>query len=282
MRKNFMLRALGALAFSALLAFGATTLQNGAKRIVVLDPASVETIYMLGAQSQIAAISTLQFSKIWPEDETAKLKSVGTYSKPNLEQIVELKPDLVITSFHSMGVNEDLKKFKLNTLTLKADSVAQIYENIAKIGEITGQSEKAKEVAGEIEAKFKALESSNLKGKKVLALFTTTPLTAFNAKTLPGDIFARLGMVNIAGNLEHAQQSPIVSAEFVLTNNPDVIVLIGMAMGDPKDTLLKEHPTLAKTNAAKNNKIISVPSSLLLRGTPRISEGIEKFYEMVK
>ena len=92
---------------------------NAPKKLVVLDPSVVEIVYMLGAQDQLAAIATLQFSKIWPEDQTVKLKSVGTYTKPNIEQIVELKPDLVITSFHSANVNESLAKFNLKTLTLK-------------------------------------------------------------------------------------------------------------------------------------------------------------------
>ena len=49
------------------------TAQNAPKRLVVLDPSIVEMVYMVGAQDQLVAISTLQFSKIWPEDQTVKL-----------------------------------------------------------------------------------------------------------------------------------------------------------------------------------------------------------------
>ena len=254
------------------------TAQNAPKRLVVLDPSVVEMVYMVGAQDQLVAISTLQFSKIWPEDQTVKLKSVGTYTKPNIEQIVELKPDLVVTSFHSANVNESLTKFNLKTLTLKADSVGDIYKNIEEIGKVTGKEQKASEVVSEIKSKIDSFANSEVKGKKILAVFSSTPLTGFSSKTLPGDIFTKLGLKNIADSVEGS--TPIVSTEFILSQNPDYIVVIG-GMGGDGDNFLKQNPVLKKTTAAKNGKVLTVPSSLLLRGTPRIGEAVDKFYEML-
>ncbi|MGB2551933.1 ABC transporter substrate-binding protein [Campylobacter sp. MOP51] len=248
-----------------------------AKKLVVLDPAVVEIIYMLEAEDQIAAISNLSMSKIWPEEKTSKLKTVGTYTKPNLEKIVELKPDLVIVSFHSVDIQDSLKKLNLQTITLKADSVNDIYHNIEEMGKITGKEAKAQEVIEGIKAKFKSFEDPNLKDKKVVSLFSSTPMMAFTSKTLAGDMLKQLGFVNVADGLEGA--TPVISPEFILSSNPDFIVIIG-GMGGDSD-FLKTNPVLAKTNAAKNNKVITVPSSLLLRGTPRIGEGIEKLYDML-
>ena len=171
--------------------FGFSGVSLNAKNIVVLDPAVVEMIYMLEAEDQIAAISTLEFGKIWPEEKTAKLKSVGTYTKPNLERIVELKPDLVVTSFHSDGVNADLAKFGIKTLTMQANSVDDICKNIEKIGEITGKSERASELLAKIKQDFLKFQNSNLSGKKILGVYAATPLVAFNDASLPGDIFAK-------------------------------------------------------------------------------------------
>ena len=248
-----------------------------AKKLVVLDPAIVEMMYLLGAEDQIEAISTLSMSKIWPEEKTVHLKSVGTYTKPNLEKIVELKPDLVITSAHSSGVDDSLKNFNIPTLALRAESVDEIYKNIEEVAKITGKEDKAKEVIADIKSKFKSFEDPKLKGKKVISFFSSTPITAFSSKTLPGDMLKKLGLVNIADGLEGS--TPIVSPEFILSQNPDFIIIIGGMGGD--NDLLKTNPALSKTNAAKNNKILTVPSSLLLRGTPRIGEGVEKLYELL-
>ena len=61
-------------------------------RIVVIDPAVVEMIYMLGGEDRIVGIAKLENSKIWPEDKTEELKSVGTFINPSLEKIISLKP----------------------------------------------------------------------------------------------------------------------------------------------------------------------------------------------
>ena len=256
--------------------FGFSGISLNAKNIVVLDPAVVEMIYMLEAEDQIVAISTLEFGKIWPEEKTAKLKSVGTYTKPNLERIVELKPDLVVTSFHSDGVNADLAKFGIKTLTMQANSVDDICKNIEKIGEITDKGERASELVAKIRQDFLKFQSTNLSGKKILGVYAATPLVAFNDASLPGDIFAKFGMKNVAGGLTGTM--PIVQNEFILAQNPDFIIVVGAKDGSD---FLAQNPVLKATSAAKNAKILNVPSSLVLRGTPRINEAANTLFEML-
>lgn len=251
-----------------------------AKKIVVLEPSVVEMMYMLEAEDQILAIATPSTSKIWPYDKTPNLTSVGTYSKPNLEKIIELNPDYVVTSFHSQGVNADLEKFKVKTLTFKADSIDEIYQNISKIGEITDKAQRANEIIDEIKKAIDEFGNSELKGKKVAILFSTTPMMAFTKNSLPGDIFNKLGIINIADNM--TGQTPIISSEILLTKNPDFIVIISGMGGSSKDDFLSQNPSISKTNAAKNNKIITIPSALLLRGTPRIKESIGEIYKLLK
>lgn len=262
------------LVFVFLLGFGGVSLS--AKNIVVLDPAVVEMMYMLEAEDQIAAISTLEFGKIWPEDKTEKLKSVGTYTKPNLERIVELKPDLVVTSFHSDGVNVDLAKFGIKTLTMQANSVDDICKNIEKMGDITGKKERAGELVAKIKQDFLKFQNSNLSGKKILGVYAATPLVAFNDASLPGDMFTKFGMKNVAGGLAGAM--PIVQNEFILAQNPDFIIVVGAKDGSD---FLAQNPVLKATSAAKNSKILNVPSSLVLRGTPRINDAANELFNML-
>ncbi|MEE3705507.1 helical backbone metal receptor [Campylobacter sp. CX2-8023-23] len=253
-----------------LVAFFALNLN--AKRLVILDPAIIEMLYMLEAQDEIVAIAQPTTSKIWPENLTQNLTSVGTYTKPNLEKIIELKPDLVIASFHSINTISELKKFDINATIFEANSLENIYSNIEKIGEIVQKSSKAKEIISSLKNSLNnAINSDNLKGKKVAILFSTNPIMAFNNQTLPGDIISKLGLENIVTDTK--AKSPILPIEMLLTANPDFIVVIGD--NEQKNSLIKTYPALKRVKAAKNGKIISIPSSLLLRGTPRIEEGIQ-------
>ena len=59
-------------------------------RIVVLDPAVVEMVYLLGGEDKLVGIAKLERSKIWPEEKTEKVESVGTFINPSLEKIIAL------------------------------------------------------------------------------------------------------------------------------------------------------------------------------------------------
>ncbi|WP_162165822.1 ABC transporter substrate-binding protein [Campylobacter fetus] len=244
-------------------------------KLVVLDPAAVEMLYMLKAEDSIAAIAISSTAKIYPEDKTAKLPNVGSYMKPNLERIVEINPDLVITSFHSINVDNDLKNLGLKTLSLNANSLNDIYKNIEKIADITQKQEEGKKLIDEIKSKLS--HQDKLSDKKVVVLFSALNLMAFNDGTLPIDITNNLGLKNIAKNLQGT--TSVIQTEYILEQNPDFIIVVETT--NNSKSLLQLYPVLSKTKAAKNGKIISVPSAIILRGTPRIAQGIENIYEIL-
>lgn len=243
-----------------------------AKNFVVLDPASVEIFYLLNAQDQISAIAKTDQSIIKPQEKTSKLPSVGTYIKPNLEKIVELKPDFAILSFHSSGVLDDLKRLGIKTLMMKSESLEDIYKNILMIADLVDKKDEAQKIISNFKTKISSYKTDKITNKKVLFFYAQTPLMAFSSKTLPGDIFKIFKMQNLADNLKG--QMPIINNEFLLLQNPDFIVFVGESV----ENLLKQNPILEKTNAAKTGKIFNVKSASLLRGSPYILDEIEKIY----
>jgi len=242
-------------------------------KVVILDPAIVEIFYLLGAEDEIAGIAKTSQSEIYPAEKTDKLPSVGTYIKPNLEQIIEMQPDIVITSFHSKGVVADLERFGIKNEYVKADSIDDIYKNIRKVAEITGKQEKAEEIIAEFQKEISVIDSEKFKGKKMVFFYAGNPAMAFNSSTLPGDIFRIFGLENIADKLEGS--TPIVNVEFILEEDPDFIVILSTTV----ENFLAENPVLKNVKAVKNGKIYNIPQSSILRGTPRILPEIKSLYE---
>ncbi|PAF43174.1 ABC transporter substrate-binding protein [Helicobacter sp. 11S02596-1] len=244
--------------------------------LVVLDPASIEIIYMLGGEKQILAIAKMQNSTIYPEEKTSQLKSVGTFSNPSLEQIIALKPTAVILSSYSLGLKENLERFGIKTLYLKADSLDQIAQNIKTLGEIVGKEANAKTLIADYEARIKHLQEHPL-DKRGVFIYSAAPLMVFPPDTLPGDVFKTIGIENIAKDT--AGKRPILSQEYILQSNPEVI-LYGLRIHDESE-LLKANPLLSKTKAAKEKKMYYLDIHSLLRGTPRIIEQIEAIYKQI-
>lgn len=128
---------------------------NAKERLVVLDPASIETLFMLNAGEQIVGIASLQHSQIYPEDKTSKLTSVGTFSNPSLEKIVALRPTLVILSSYSLNLEEGLKNFGIKSIYLKAERLEDITKNITSLGQITQKEKEAELLKQELRQNLK-------------------------------------------------------------------------------------------------------------------------------
>lgn len=248
------------------------------ERLIVLDPAAVEIIYMLGAQDQIKAIASLKHSNIYPQEKTSKLNSVGTFSNPSLEKIVLLKPSLVILSSYSLGLKENLDKLKIKSLYLKAQNLNDIKENIKILSKIVDKEKEGEELIQNYEKDLENLKE-NKTDKRGIFLYSSNPLMAFAKDSIIYDIFEILGIKNL--ELDTNIKRPIVSNEFILKNNPDIIIL-GISANNIND-LIKLNPFIKHTNAYKNNQIYFYKNThTLLRLSPMITKRIQDFKTNIK
>lgn len=244
-------------------------------RIVLADPAGIEILYMLGAEDKIVAIGKTLMSKIEPVEKIEKLASVGNITKPSIEKILSFSPDLVILNSMSISTGDSLKKLKIPFIISEAEKIDDIFKNIKIYGEFTGKKAEAEAIYQDSKKRVETLKAKlekeplNLKGA---ILYVTTPMLAFNDESLPGEIMRFLGVENIAGDLKGSR--PIISQDLLIRENPDFLAG-AMSIKSPDD--LKKSAVL-KTTAGKKENLFIVDSSKILRGSPRLFEEMEKFY----
>ena len=245
-------------------------------RIVVLDPATVEMIYMLGAEDKIVGVANLERSKVWPEEKVAKLESVGTFIKPSLERIITLKPDLVITSaLTDDNLNNGLKSNNIEAKRIQANSIEEIFTNFMEVAKMLGKENEANKIIAEKKAKLEEIKKMVTGNKKGLFVMSASPLMVFGNDNLPNDIMKLLNIKNIAENQKG--RNPIVTSEFIMKENPDIIITL---LPNPAQ-IVATNPQLKNVNAIKNNKFIVVNSSQILRGSPRTIDQIEEIAKAV-
>ena len=245
-------------------------------RIVVLDPATVEMIYMLGAEDKIVGVANLERSKVWPEEKVAKLESVGTFIKPSLERIITLKPDLVITSaLTDDNLNNGLKSNNIEAKRIQANSIEEIFTNFMEVAKMLGKENEANKIIAEKRAKLEEIKKMATGNKKGLFVMSASPLMVFGNDNLPNDIMKLLNIKNIAENQKG--RNPIVTPEFIMKENPDIIITL---LPNPAQ-IVATNPQLKNVNAIKNNKFIVVNSSQILRGSPRTIDQIEEIAKAV-
>ncbi|MGX2985497.1 ABC transporter substrate-binding protein [Helicobacter sp. 23-1048] len=243
-------------------------------RLVVLDPAIIEIIYMLGEQRTIKAIASLQHSHIYPEDQTKKLPSVGTFSNPSIEKIIATKPTLVILSLYSLGLREKLENLGIKTAYFEANRLDEMFDNIQNLAKMLGVESKGKQLAQKTREQIEALKSNPI-GKSAIFLYSGNPLMGFNDNSMVADIMRIVGLENktIATKIPR----PIISNEFLLKANPDMLIF-DLQITD-KEMLIAQNPTLKNLKAYKNNQIYACNPKVhtLLRASPTIVERIKQF-----
>jgi iron complex transport system substrate-binding protein len=250
------------------------------RRLVVMSPGAVEVLYMIGAESAIAGITSGR-DPVWPEDKTVLLPSVGNTARPSLEAIIALEPDLVIGNGMTTALMADLAARGYAVLLHNADSLADIFNSARILGTLTGKEAEAAALVVEKEARLDSLKAElkreplHLKGA---FLYSANPIMAFTRQSLPGEILDILGVENIAAGLNAAQ--PILSAEYILSQNPDFL-FGAMAIAKSEDILTADS-VIGKTRAGIEKNISIVPSSLLLRTSPRIVESLLELYGEIK
>ena len=245
-------------------------------RIVVLDPATVEMIYMLGAEDKIVGVANLERSKVWPEEKVAKLESVGTFIKPSLEKIIALKPDLVIMSaLTGEELNNGLKSNNIEAKRIQANSIEEIFTNFMEVAKMLGKENEANKIIAEKRAKLEEIKKMAAINKKGLFVMSASPLMVFGNDNLPNDIMKLLNIKNIAENQKG--RNPIVTPEFIIKENPDIIITL---LPNPTQ-IVATNPQLKNVNAIKNSKFIVVNSSQILRGSPRTIDQIEEIAKAV-
>ncbi|MDR3146347.1 MAG: ABC transporter substrate-binding protein [Treponema sp.] len=250
------------------------------RRLVVISPGAVESLYMIGAESAITAISSGR-DPVWPEEKTVLLPTVGNTARPSLEAIIASEPDLVIGNGMTAAPLADLAARGYAVLIHSADSLADIFNSVIILGQLTGKAAEARALVAEKEARLASLKEElerkplNLKGA---FLYSVNPVMAFTARSLPGEILSILGVENIAANLDAAQ--PILSPEYILAQNPDFL-FGAMAVTKPGDILAADS-VIAKTRAGMEQNISILPSSLLLRTSPRIVDSLLELYGEIR
>lgn len=247
-------------------------------KLIVLDPAVVETIYLLNGEEKIAAIGKTAMSKIYPEEKTKDLESVGNISKPSLEKILSYTPDLVILNGMSTKTGETLKSLKIPYLINEAGNIQEILDNINAYGEILGKKEESKKLYNDSVSKLDDLKEkikNKPLGLKGTVLYSVSPMMGFNGKTLPGEVLELLGVENITNSL--TGERPIISQEFLLKENPDF--LAGAMSIKSVDDIKNSNPAIKEIKAGQKDNIFIVDSNKILRGSPRIFELVLEFYD---
>ncbi|GII90071.1 ABC transporter substrate-binding protein [Sinosporangium siamense] len=248
---------------------GDVTISKRPQRIVSLSPTATETLFAIGAGSQVVAVDDL--SNHPPQAPKSSLSGF----KPNAEAIIAQRPDLVVLSNDTENIVAELTKVKVPVLLEPAAvKLDEAYDQIEDLGAATGNQAAAEKLAGDIKAEIERLAAAAPKDKQ-LSFYHELDNTGFSANsgTFVGQIYDLFGLINIADKAPAAAGSyPKLSTEFIAKADPDLIFLADTkCCGQSRDTLAKR-PGWSKLSAVTGDKVIPLDDDVASRWGPRIAE----------
>jgi len=250
-------------------------------RIVSLAPSYDETLIELGLQDRIVGVTT---SSDYLE-EVKHAERIGLYVKPNIEKIIVLKPDLILASGFAGQQSAVNKLSALGLRVVVLDDTRGIEEILAQtkqLGDIVGAHGKTEALLERMRKVIKETrrKTARLARPRVFVEAGCDPLFTCGKGSFVNDMVEIAGGNNIAGDIK--QPFPRISSEFVLSKDPEVIILPYMGRNFGK-AALRQRKGWEKISAVRTGRVyddldshaITIPSPrLILYGLPELLKRI--------
>jgi len=199
------------------------------KRIVALTTDSLEVLIALHAEDLVVGVTAYVKGKPELTAHLGNVTYVGTCFKPNIEAIVSVKPQVVITYVRwpkPEVLDEKLKPFGIKVIRLDFYKISTLFTEVKLLGLLINHTKEADEFVKFWNDILTSIRSKVLKLKPnqmVRVYFEGYHDYVANGPGSGGDDDLKMaGGVNIFG--DSPIPYPKVSSEAVIEKNPDVII----------------------------------------------------------
>lgn len=252
------------------------------QRIVCLTDETTETLYLLGEEERIVGISGFTTR---PERVCKEKPKVSAFLDANLDEIMELQPDLVI-GFSDIQAELASKLIK-NGLTVWINnhrSVAGIMKMMLQLGSLVGKTSEAMSLVAQVEQQILAIKTNTSSWKK-------RPRVYFEEwyDPLITGIEWVSEIIRLAGGEDvfpeffgkpMAKQRIIANPATVIERNPDIMLASWCGK------MMKREKIVTRTGwqnikAIENDDIYEIKSDIILQpGPAALLEGLPNIHRI--
>lgn len=243
-------------------------------RIVSLVPAVTEMLFAIGAGEQVVGVSS--FDRHPPEVRSRP--RVGALIDPDLERILSLRPDMVITYGSQDDLQRQLTRASIPFYSYRHGGFDQITTALREIGPRVGKAAEAHRLAADLEHALADVRA-RVAGRprpRVLLVFGREAGTLRNIYASGGDGFLHdmlvaAGGTNVFGDVR--RESVQTTTELILARRPDVILEVrATALGGELGT--KPDPAwqaLSSVPAVRDRRVLVLVGDRFVVPGPRMA-----------
>jgi len=251
------------------------------RRLISLAPSITESLFALRAGELI--VGRTDYCTV--PAEAVEIPSLGSLTQPSPEQILALRPHLVLaTSLTPPSTLERLEQLGLPTFVLRAQDWDGVVRDFHDLARLLGAPGEALRVLHDLDQRrgrvIAAMDTvRHLPPRRTLLLYSVDQLTSAAPGTWIGDLLAVAHAENLAGGSGSAW--PRLQREAVIARDPEVILISA-----PEDPALRRalearllrlatDPLWSPLTAVRNGRVVLLDEGPLQIPGPRIGAAQE-------
>jgi iron complex transport system substrate-binding protein len=250
------------------------TVSGGPMRVVSLAPSLTEVVFALGRGDWLVGVT--DFCD-YPPEARSKPK-IGGPMTPNLERIVQLRPELVLATAdgNPRDAVAQLARLHIPVFGVKPEGFAGMLASVEAVGRALQAETAVALLDREIRDRV-AATSRTVAGRphsRVLYLVWTDPLIAAGPASYIHDLIRMAGGENVVQ--DRSVPYPRLSWEEVVKTAPEVILVATDHDRVDAPSIGKGWKDWQSVPAIRGGRIIAVPGETVNRPGPRVVEGLER------
>ncbi len=266
----------------ALAAAGPISASASKKRIVALTPFSANTLVNVGVKPIAIGAMAVGKKGISPKLKGVKQLALSHPNGPNMEQVAQIDPDVVLTSNAWQKGTKTMRDLAITVREMDATAADQVPSKLRALGYAYGTKKATDKLYKQTVKEIKYARSGKPIKKRPSVLMVLgvgrTPYL-FLGNSWGGSIVKAAGGKLLGSELKNSGGFVKVSDEYIVQQDPDVILAVphGNASDIPSlSKYLKNNPSWTGTKAVQNGNVYVTLDDALLQPNIDVGDTIKR------
>lgn len=258
----------------------AVTFERQPERVIDAAPSVTDFLIKLGYANKIVGVTKY--------DSYTKAENIGLLYPLNLEKIVSLKPDVVFMfGGFQLPQYEKLTKLGIKAFVLNAKNLNGVYRDIIDVATIMGNPKKGQKLVKALSSKVMKIAEAAYKipiSKRPKVFYGSPYKQIWTAGmgSFLNEIISLAGGVNITGNYAGPNGWLPVSPEFVVSQDPDIILVPYYAPHGQKAAIkaFRDYPAFKDLRAVKEGHVYAINGNIASQPNTKLVDLLEQLYNI--
>jgi iron complex transport system substrate-binding protein len=258
--------------------------KSAPERIISFVPSTSEILGALHLQSRVVGVD---YYTTYPRELASITKVSDVNGKFNIEQIVALKPDLILSyGGQTKEYDSQLKNLGLRVVDLPFSNLSQTLQQILLIGRLTFTESTAVALVEQLQQQIKTIKAAvagTTAPRVLLEVDDSTPGKPF---VFGGGSFGDELLQDAKGiNIFHGNSSnggyPQVTDEVIIAANPQFVILTEDPAYGGKPALVYQRSNWNNIDALKLHQVYRINVNIMQHPGPRLVEGLHCLAQII-